>query len=98
MSMHIKVEGQKIGDEEFYYTYDFYRIDDRRIMVALYKSNANGDCIDDSGNVVPSDKIGENTVSDFYIDAFSFKKLVNAYIQLLNGAEFDENLGYPATR
>ena len=98
MSMHIKVEGQKIGDEEFYYTYDFYRIDDRRIMVALYKSNANGDCIDDSGNVVPSDKIGENTVSDFYIDAFSFKKLVNAYIQLLNGADFDENLGYPATR
>ena len=98
MSLHIKVEGQEIGGEEFYYTYDFYRIDDRRIMVALYKSNADGKCIDDDGNVVPSDKIGEYTVSDFYIDAFAFKKLVNAYMQLLDGKEFDENLGYPELR
>ena len=95
MSMSIKVEGLKINDEEFYYTYDFYRIDDRRIMVALYKTNAAGECIDDDGNVVPSDKIRENTVSDFYVDTFAFKKLVNSYIQLLNGQAFDENLGYP---
>ena len=98
MSLHLKVEGQKIGGEEFYYTYDFYRIDDRRIMVSLYKSNADGECIDDNGNVVPSDKIGEYTVSDFYIDAFAFKKLVNAYMQLLDGNAFDENLGYPELR
>ncbi len=98
MSMNIKVEGQKIAGEEFYYTYDFYRIDDRRIMVALYKSNAAGECIDDNGNVVLSDKIGEYTVSDFYIDAFAFKKLVNAYMQLLDGKAFDENLGYPELR
>lgn len=98
MSMHIKVDGQKIGNEEFYYTYDFYRIDDRRIMVALYKSNADGECIDDNGNVVPSEQIGEYTVSDFYIDAFAFKKLVNAYMQVLDGKAFDENLGYPELR
>ena len=95
MSMSIKVDGVEINGEEFYYTYDFYRIDDRRIMVALYKSNADGECIDDYGNVVPSESIGENVVSDFYVDSFAFKKLVNAYIQLLNGNKFDENLGYP---
>ena len=96
MSMSIKVEGLKINDQEFYYTYDFYRIDDRRIMVALYKTNAAGECIDDNGNTVPPESIGEHVVSDFYVDNFAFKKLVNAYIQLLNGNKFDENLGYPA--
>lgn len=95
MSMSLKVEGAEINGEEFYYTYDFYKIDDRRIMVALYKSNANGECIDDYGNVVPSGSTGEYMVSDFYIDNFSFKKLVNAYMQLLCGNDFDENLGYP---
>lgn len=93
MSMHVKVEGQ-----EYYYTYDFYRIDDRRIMVALYKTNADGQCIDDKGNVVPVDQVGEYTVSDFYIDAYGFKKLVNAYIYLLNGQAVDESVGYPAIK
>ena len=98
MSISIKVEGAQINGEDFYYTYDFYRIDDRRIMVALYKSNADGNCIDDYGNVVPSENLGEYVVSDFYVDNFAFKKLVNAYMELLNGKAFDENLGYPTSR
>ena len=41
MSLRLKVAGQ-----DYYYTYDFYRIDDRRVMVALYRSNAEGQVVD----------------------------------------------------
>ena len=79
MSMSLKVDGR-----EYYYTYDFYRIDDRRVMVSLYRT-------DDNGNMV--EQLGE--VSDFYISTFAFKKLVNNYLHLLNGMEVDESIGYP---
>ena len=78
MRMHLKVEGK-----EYYYTYDFYRIDDRRIMVSLYRS-------DEGGNKIES--LGE--VSDYYITTFAFKKLVNQYIGILNGEDVDESLSY----
>ena len=97
MTMHVKVDGQTINGQEFYYTYEFYRIDDRRIMVSLYKSNADGECIDaETGLPVSSSEIDNHRVSDYYIDAFSFKKLVNTYVHLLNGQKFDENIGYPS--
>lgn len=80
MRMHLKVDG---ADE--YYTYDFYRIDDRRIMVSIYRTDANGNRVE---------KYGE-PVSDFYISTFAFKKLVNNYIHLLNGQPVDENVAYP---
>ena len=78
MRMHLKVEGK-----ENYYTYDFYRIDDRRIMVSLYRSDENGEKIESLGEV-----------SDYYITTFAFKKLVNQYIALLNGEDVDESLSY----
>ena len=78
MSMHLDIEGKSYG-----YTYDFYRIDDRRIMVSFYRS-------DDAGNKV--DQLGE--VSDYYISTFAFKQLVNHYIYLLNGKEVDESINY----
>ena len=80
MRMHLKVEGK-----EYYYTYDFYRIDDRRIMVSLYRSDADGNKIEHLGEV-----------SDFYITTFAFKKLVNNYVHLLNGMEVDETVHYPS--
>ena len=79
MSMHLKVDGK-----EYFYTYDFYRIDDRRVMVSLYRTNDNGEKIEQLGEV-----------SDFYISTFAFKKLVNNYLHLLNGMEVDETIGYP---
>ena len=81
MTMHLKVKGT-----DNYYTYDFYRVDDRRVMVALYRTDA-------AGNMVTGENYG--VVSDFYITSFAFKKLVNNYIALLNGQPIDKTVGYP---
>ena len=78
MRMHLKVEGR-----DYYYTYDFYRIDDRRVMVCLYMS-------DEEGNKLE----GGDEVSDYYITTFAFKKLVAQYKCLLNGEHFDESVSY----
>lgn len=80
MSMDLGVVGK-----EYNYTYDFYRLDDRRIMVSLYRTDpATGEKVE---------RLGE--VSDFYISTFAFKKLVNCYIHLLEGMKVDENISYP---
>ena len=83
MSMHLKVDGA-----EYFYTYDFYRIDDRRVMVSLYRTQLNAE-----GERVKVEDRGE--VSDFYISTYAFKKLVNNYLHLLNGKEIDDSIGYP---
>ena len=53
------------------YVYEFYRASDRRIAVRLYKQNR--------GTLEITDE-----VADFYISTFSFKKIVNAYLTILN--------------
>jgi hypothetical protein len=78
LTMRFRVEGKK-----YFYTYEFRRIDDRRIMVSLFRSDADGNRVDDLG-----------VVSDFYISTFAFKKIVNQYIYLLNGKEIGENINY----
>jgi hypothetical protein len=78
LSMHFSVEGKS-----YRYTYEFYRIDDRRVMVCLYRSDKDGNKVDNLGSV-----------SDFYISTFAFKRIVNQYIYLLNGKEVDESVGY----
>ena len=65
-----------------YYTYEFYRADDRRIMVSLYQTNAIGEAI------TPA-------VNDFYISTMGFKKIVSSYIGLANCADLDQNIAYP---
>jgi len=77
--MHFKISGK-----DAYYTYDFHRIDDRRIMVSLYRTDEDGNKIDNGMQV-----------SDFYITTFAFKKLVNNYVALLNGETIDSTVGYP---
>jgi hypothetical protein len=79
MRMHLQVEGK-----EYYYTYDFYRIDDRRVMVSLYRSDADGNKIDTLGEV-----------SDFYISTAAFKKVVGAFFDVLNVKTVDTEVGYP---
>ena len=76
--MHFKISGK-----DDYYTYDFYRIDDRRIVVSLYRTNENGETVNSGMKV-----------SDFYITTFTFKKLVSNYIALLNGETIDGTIGY----
>jgi hypothetical protein len=64
------------------YNYEFYRIDDRRVMVRLYQSATDGHA------VTPP-------VSDFYISSFAFKKIVTGFISLLNTEELDPEAAYP---
>ena len=78
LRMHFAVDSKS-----YHYTYDFYRIDDRRVMVCLYRSDENGNEIESLG-----------AVSDFYITTFAFKRIVNQYIYLLNGKEIDESISY----
>ena len=78
LSMHFEVSGK-----EYYYTYDFHRLDDRRVVVSIYKS-------DENGNKVES----LLEVSDFYISTFAFKRIVNQFVCLLNGQEVDESVDY----
>jgi len=60
----------------FDYSYEFYRISDRKIAVRVYRESR----IDGS---VSQD------VNDFYISTFAFKKIVNAYVSMLNGMNID---------
>jgi len=68
------------GSSAYPYVYEFYRIDDRRVMVALYRLGSGG--------------IEVNRVSDFFISTFAFKKLVRNFTNLLNGAEINVDKGY----
>ena len=64
------------GSAKDVYTYEFRRIDDRRVMVSLYNPGYN------------------NTVSDFYITTFAFKKIVTNFDKLLNGVVIDPDSAY----
>lgn len=77
MTIRVKLDS-KAGS---YYTYDFIRFDDRKVMVKLYETDALGN------------KLSE-AVSDYYITTFALKKLANNYINLLNGVSVDRNIGY----
>ncbi len=77
MRMHLKVVGQSD-----YYTYDFYRIDDRKIAVSLYKTNSEGNKSKDG-------------VMDFYLSTFAFKKLVYGFTDVINCVDIDIEEGYP---
>ena len=74
-------EGKLIPDPIYDYVYEFYRVSDRRVAVRLYKLHKG------SGEQV-------NAVSDFYISTFSFKKIVSAYIGILNKQDIDNEISY----
>ena len=71
----------KLKSSAFYYVYDFYRLDDRKIMVAIYRADENG---------VKKSEV----VSDFYVSTFTFKKLASQVISLLNAEEVDSDGTY----
>ena len=64
------------------YVYEFHRIDDRRIMVTLYRADADGN------------QVGES-VSDFYISTAAFKKMVGSFFDVLNVKTVNTEAGYP---
>ena len=64
------------------HAYEFYRLDDRRIMVCQYQ-------YDKDGNVTTQ------KVSDFYISTLAFKKIVGNAVGLLNAEKVDQDVAYP---
>ena len=71
MSLDVSLKSQAYS-----YTYEFHKLDDRRVMVTLYQSDLQGN------------KVGKG-VSDFYISTFAFKKIVNGFLDVLNGVTVD---------
>jgi len=77
--MRLKLLTKGDNSSSLYYYYDFYRIDNGRVMVSLYQTDG---------------ETKTTAVSDFYISTFAFKKLVNVYLGLFNGQEIDCETGY----
>ena len=65
------------------HVYEFYRCDDRRVMVRLYEVDSTGAMTSDGD------------VTDFYVSTLAFKKIVANYFALLNGETFDSETAYP---
>ncbi len=80
MSFRFKLDTDNASGH--YYSYDFYRVDDRKVMVSMYQS-------DEDGNPASS------AVSDFYISTFSFKKIISSYLTLFDAKDVDSTLPYP---
>ena len=64
------------------YAYEFYRASDRRIMVRIFREDRT------TGTALES-------VSDFYISTYAFKKIVNCYMQILSAETVDNEMSYP---
>lgn len=64
------------------YVYEFYRISDRKVMVKTYKINSLGQVLDGT------------EVSELCISTFAFKKMVNAYLTVLNAGAVDREAPY----
>lgn len=63
-----------------HYVYEFYRLDDRRVMVSFYKE------ANDGGKSLEANAM--------YISDFAFKKLVRSFNNMLNGVVVDPDVGY----
>lgn len=66
---------------QFDYVYEFYRYSDRQIMVKLMRVNR-----------ITGEEI--ESVSDFYVTSFTFKKIVSAYTAILNKLDVDNDIPY----
>lgn len=71
-----------IKSSAYDYVYEFYRADDRRVLVRLYRQSAGGEMMGEA-------------VDDFYISTFGFKKIVRSFLYVLNAEEFERDIPYP---
>ena len=67
------------------YVYEFYRYDDRRVMVKLYQTDSEGNAVTEA-------------VSDFYVSTLAPKKIVSNFYALLNAEDFDTEEAYPSLK
>lgn len=82
MRLAVKLRSGINNASPYRYVYEFYRCDDRRVMVRLYQEDENG--------VQKTE-----AVSDFYISTLAFKKIVTNFYTVLNAEEFDTEEAYP---
>ncbi len=85
MKFSMKIDTDKDGerDDEGYYVFEFYQFpEEEKLLVSLYRT-------DKAGNVKTE------SVSDFYISRFAFKRAVSSFISLVNGEEFELGMIYP---
>lgn len=75
MKLSVKLKGSA-----YRYAFEFYRVDDRRIAVRMYRES-------ESGAV-------SGEVTDFTVSAFSFKKIAYAFVSLLDGKVIDGDVAY----
>ena len=73
----------KLNQSALYYTYDFYRISDRKVMVKIFRSDENGN------------QLGADYVSEFYVSIFAFKKLTAGFVDFINARSVNLDSGYP---
>ena len=84
MSLKIDTDRDGYGNDENYYTYEFYHFpESERVLVRVYESDGEGN------------KLGEGEVSDFYVSRLAFKRIVWTFRSLLNGKEFELGHTYP---
>ncbi len=76
----------KLNSSPWRYVFEFYRYDDRRVMVSLYQASYNPE----------TNEYGDEftAVSDFYISTFAFKKLVNHYIDVMDTVDINKEDAY----
>ena len=83
-SVKIDTDGDGSATDEDYFTYEFYHFgDESKIMVSLYRSDAEGNII--NGEVA----------SDCYVSRLAFKRIVYSFLALMNGEEFNPGEKYP---
>lgn len=70
----------KLKGSAYRYAFEFYRLDDRRIAVRMYRETEGG--------------VASGEVTDFTVSAFSFKKMTYAFVSLLNGKVVDGDTAY----
>lgn len=80
MSMKLKVVQTK-NASPYHYVYDFYRADDRRVLVSIYQTDLTG-------------KKMTEEISEFYLSTFAFKKLVTNFNGVLNAEKITPDVGY----
>ena len=82
-SLKIDTDKDKERDDEGYYIFEFYQFpEEEKLLVSLYQIDKNGNKKTES-------------VSDFYISRFAFKRILSSFVSLVNGEEFELGEGYP---
>ncbi len=76
-------DSNKNASTNIRYCYEFYRCDASRIMVRIYETDRNGNVNDGAYS------------SDLYLSSFAFKKIVFAFLGILNGETIDVEDAYP---